>query len=145
MRGRNILSLLILVQYIVPGYVTALSWGFIAGPKGLINNVLVALPFINSPVFTVYSLWGIILVGGIHYAGLVFLLVSGGLQVVPSQMEEAAKMCGASTRTIITKIHLPLILPSLLVAVLLVGSRFLQSFGFPLILGLRNRTFVVST
>ena len=143
--GRRLIAPAFLVQYFLPSYILALSWQFYAGPKGPVNQVLLALPMFDAPPVDIFSVWGIALVSGSHYAGIVYLLTKGAIESVPASLEEAAEISGAGLLTTLRKITLPLASPSLLIATVIVFTRLLQSFGTPLILGIRGGVFVLAT
>ena len=71
--------------------------------------------------------------------------VGNALRRVDSQLEEAARVLGASPRTIGRRIVIPLLLPALASAVLLTASKVLGTFGTPYVLGLPVRYTVLST
>lgn len=144
-RGRRIIAFVIIIQYLLPAWILAIGWEFYAGPNGLINQALMLLPFIDSPVVNIYSVWGIALVGGANWAGLVYLLTSGAIISIPYSLEEAAKVSGASNVGILRRVILPLAIPSLAISGVLVFTRMSATFGLPLILGIPGRIFVAST
>lgn len=113
----------------MPSYISALAWQFWAGRSGALNELLMFLFGLQQPPLNIYSVWGIALVGGAHYAGLIYLLTSGAIRSVPASLEEASQMAGASTYETSRRITLPLALPSLTIATVLVFARMIQSFG----------------
>lgn len=135
----------IISQYLLPGYISAIAWRFYAGPNGLLNEIAMLLPFVTQEPFDVFSLVGIVVVGGANYAGLVFLLTSGGMKAIPPILEEAASINGASISETVRTVILPLVLPGLAVSALLVFTRLSQSFGIPLILGVPEGIHVIAT
>lgn len=144
--GRKIVAPILIVQYLLPSYIAALTWEFYLGPRnGVVNKLAMSLPFINDPVFNIYSLEGIILVGATHYAGLVYLLTSGGIKAMPADLEEIGWVSGASLTDIMRKITLPLVLPGLAISTVLIFTRFMQSFGLPIILGFPEEIYVIAT
>lgn len=142
--GASLLAIILIIQYMSPSYINALAWIYYLGPNGVVNSYLMLLPFIDDPVFNVYSIAGIILVAGTHYAGIVYLLTSGGVKAIPVDLENAARLY-SSHYQVMTRIILPLVLPSLAIATVLIGVRMLQSFGIPLILGLPEGIYVLAT
>lgn len=143
--GRRIIPLLLILQYLLPAYLVGLAWEFYAGANGPLNQALMVLPFVDSPVVDPNSILVMSFIAGAHYAGVVYLLSSAAVQSVPRAIEEAGLINGARTSTIFNRITLRLALPSLVMAGIIVFTRLSQSFGLPLILGLPNRIFVLST
>lgn len=138
-------SALMIIQLLLPNFIQALAWQFYLGPQGPINRLLVALPLIDSPVVDPYNIWTIAFIFGTHYAGLVYLLTSGAVKSIPPQLEEIALVSGASQRSIFSEIDLRLVVPSVLIAAVIVFVRGIQSFGVPLVLGLRDSVFTLAT
>lgn len=142
---RTVITLLFVIQYLMPSYISALAWQFWAGRQGALNQVLMFLFGLQDPPLNIYSVGGIALVGGAHYAGLIYLLASGAVRAVPASLEETSRLAGASIFQTFRRITLPLALPSLAIATVLVFARLIQSFGIPLILGIPGEVFVVAT
>lgn len=145
MKGGWIISFFLIIQYLLPSFLLGLSWRFYAGPNGPLNQLLMLLPFVNSPPIDIYGIWGITFVAATHYAGLVYLLSSGAVKAIPASMEETAEISGASAFTIIKEIIIKLAMPSLLISMVIIFTRLVQSFGLPLILGIRGNTYVMAT
>lgn len=143
--GSHYIELVVILQYLIPGFIMSLAWRYYAGETGAVNDILMALPFINSPVVNVESVWGIALVGALHYTGLVYLISSAAIKAVPKDLEETAMNANASRLETLYRVTIPLAIPSLAISAVLVATRLSQSFSIPLILGLPNRVFVLST
>ncbi|GAA2776767.1 hypothetical protein GCM10020219_054780 [Nonomuraea dietziae] len=73
------------------------------------------------------------------------LLVGNALRRIDAQLEDSARILGAPQRTVIRRIVIPLMLPALSSAVLLVVGRVLGTFGTPYVLGLPADYRVLST
>lgn len=144
-RGGHLISILIIGQYLLPSYLTAVAWEFYAGPNGILNKLLMLLPFVDSAPINIFSLLGIIIVGGTHYAGIVYLLISGAIGAITASLEESGMVAGAPIHDIIRKVTLPIAFPALSMAAIIVFVRLLQSFGIPLVLGLPADVYVFAT
>lgn len=140
----TLLSYIFIIQYFVPSFLQATAWRFYGRPNGGLNQILMLLPFIDEPVFNIFTLYGMILVSGLHYGGFVFLMTNGAIRSVPRVMEEAGIIAGAGYRQITTKILFKLALPSIFISTVIIFTRLIQTLGLPLILGLQGRVFVVS-
>ncbi|QCC50667.1 iron ABC transporter permease [Halapricum salinum] len=142
---QSTVSALMIVQFLIPDFIQGLAWDFYLDPYGPINRILVLFPMINEPVVSANNIWTIAFIFGTHYAGLVYLLTSGAARSIPPQLEEMSLISGAGRRTIFARIDLPLIVPSLLVATVIVFVRGVQSFSLPLVLGLQNQVYTVAS
>ncbi len=100
---------------LVSGVAVAVLWGWVLDPDyGLLNSGLafVHLPqprwllseFWVIPAIVLIALWG---------AGANMLLYLAGLQNIPSQLNEAARIDGASSRIVFFRITLPLLTPTI--------------------------------
>lgn len=111
---------------LVSGVAVAVLWGWVLDPTyGLINTALgwFGLPqprwleseFWVIPALVLMALWG---------AGSNMLLYLAGLQSIPTQLEEAARMDGAGRFAVLARITLPLLTPTIFFNVILnmIGS-----------------------
>ena len=141
----SVVSALMIIQLLLPNFIQALAWQFYLGPQGPINRLFMALPMISEAVVGPHNIWAIAFIFGTHYAGLVYLLTSGAVKSIPPQLEEIALVSGASQRSIFSEIDLQLVVPSVLIAGIIVFVRGIQSFGVPLVLGVRNNVYTLAT
>ena len=131
----------------MPALPVTLSWIMLAtGKTGLLNQLAMMLPFIDKPIFNVYSWWGIVWVHVIttSVAIKVFLLVPA-FRSLNSALEEAARVSGASLLRTIVTIVIPILAPTILVVLLVSIVRSMQAFEVELILGAPRNISVYST
>ena len=110
-------------------------------PKGFLEY----FTGITVPEWVVFGPFPIIIAMGLHYYPFAFLLISGALSSIDSQLEESGEVLGARRFKIMRRITFPIVLPALTSAVLLAFARAIGTFGTPAILGLPARYTVVST
>lgn len=144
-RGTSFVAFLLIMQYILPSLVISIGWALLGAEQGFVNEALIQLGLIDKPIVSVTNVWGIALALGVHYSGLVYLLVNGAVANVPRSMEETARVSGAQPLTVIRRVTLSLSLPSILIAAILVLASTAQNFSAPLILGLPSQTYTIST
>src|SRR5206468_3169418 len=94
----------------------------------------IRLGLYNSPVGT--GLW---LAHTLLALPVAFLVLRGGFRSVPVELEEAARLDGASTAGAFWRVSLPLVRPSLAAASMLVFLVSWDEFGFSLLLQVTNR------
>jgi iron(III) transport system permease protein len=146
MRGRKWFATALVVPYILPSWTFALAWLTIfknrrvGGQLGFFEALGV-----TPPDWLAYGRVPIIVTLGLHYSPFVLLLFGNALRRLDSQLEDSARVLGASRKTITSKIVLPLMRPSLTSAILLVSAKVLGTFGTPYILGLPVNHQVLST
>jgi multiple sugar transport system permease protein len=94
-RGRSLLRASVLIPWAIPTAVTATAWFFIVAFQGVINEVSG-----NAIIWTESegpALSAIIIADVSKTTPFMALLIFAGLQIIPGDIYEAAKMDGAST------------------------------------------------
>ncbi|MEO6270272.1 MAG: iron ABC transporter permease [Lautropia sp.] len=146
MPAKGLVWLSILGTFIIPPYLGAVGWILLAGPNaGWLNRLVVALTGVDSGPFNIYSMTGLVLVVACYSFPYVFVFTKSALDLVSSEMEDAASILGASTMRTTLSITLPLVLPAILGAFILVFLEAIALFGSPALLALPGRFHVVTT
>jgi iron(III) transport system permease protein len=136
----------ILGTFIIPPYLGAVGWILLAGPNaGWLNRFAVALTGSSSGPFNIYSMPGLVLVVACYSFPYVFVLTKSALDLISSEMEDAANILGAGTWRTTVLITLPLVLPAILGAFILVFLEAIALFGSPALIALPGRFHVVTT
>ncbi len=132
-RGQGLLRTVVLVPWAVLTVVTAMMWRTIFDPTlGLVNSLLgTDIVWLGeSPhamiVMIIADVW--------KTAPFMALLLLAGLQVIPGEIYEAAKVDGATIWQRFSKITLPLLMPALLVALIFRTLDALRIFDLPFVL-----------
>ncbi|MEU4742793.1 sugar ABC transporter permease [Actinosynnema sp. NPDC023658] len=132
LRWRGVVRASILVPWAVPTAVSALLWRWIFQADGVANAL------IGQQVLWTTEGWqakfAVILADVWKTAPFVGLLVLAGLQIIPTDVYEAARVDGASPWLQFWRITLPLVKPALLVAVLFRVLDALRMFDLPFVL-----------
>jgi multiple sugar transport system permease protein len=131
-RGRGILRAAVLVPWAIPTAVTAKLFFFIFATSGIINALL------NAEIIWGADLWAsrlaIIIADTWKTTPFMALLILAGLQLIPEDTYEAARMDGATTVQTFFRITLPLLRPALVVAILFRTLDALRMYDLPYIL-----------
>jgi iron(III) transport system permease protein len=136
----------ILGTFIIPPYLGAVGWILLAGPNaGWLNRAAVALTGADRGPFNIYSMPGLVLVTACYSFPYVFMFAKSALDLVSSEMEDAAHILGAGTWRTMRSITVPLVLPALLGAFILVFLEAIALFGSPALIALPARFHVVTT
>ena len=143
LRGRRILRLLALTPLLVPPFVGAIAWIGIAGPAGTLNSAWTS--WFGGPLWSIYGGDGVIFLLTVHSYPIAYIVVSAALRRVPTDLEQAARIGGASALRAITTITIPLVRPAMLSAFTLIAVGNLADFGIPSIIGLPERYVTLST
>lgn len=139
-RGRGLVRTSVLVPWAIPTAVTAVLWKWTFDAKGIVNHITG-----NETLWT-GSEWpakfAIIFADTWKTAPFIALLILAGLQIIPDELYEAAKVDGAGAWKRFTTITLPLVKPALLVAVLFRMLDVLRMYDLPAIFtnGANNTT-----
>jgi iron(III) transport system permease protein len=138
LRGKAVFTFLILIPMMIPPHVTAIAWTQALGPSSPLLGAVGLAPPAGSP-HPLYGRGGVIALLAVQHMPLVFLVVLAALRSLPREMAEAARVGGATTLRVLTRIILPLLVPSLLAAYALAFVTALGNFGIPALLGIPGR------
>jgi multiple sugar transport system permease protein len=131
-KGRALLRAAVLVPWAIPTAVTAKLWYFMFAYDGIVNRVL------GTHVIWTGGTWSsrfAVIIGDVwKTTPFVALLLLAGLQIIPGELYEAARIDGAGAWRCFTEITLPLVRPALLVAVLFRVLDVLRIYDLPAIL-----------
>jgi ABC-type sugar transport system permease subunit len=128
-RGRGVVRAGILVPWAIPTIVSALMWKLIFDEAGVMNRILGTQ--ILWLADTGASFWAIVIADVWKTAPFIALLTLAGLQTIPAEVYEAAKVDGATAWQQFTRITLPMVKPTLVVAVLFRTLDTLRMFDLP--------------
>ncbi len=139
-KGRALVRAAILVPWAIPTAVTARMWEYMFQPHGVVNAVFGTHIIWTGSEWP--ARWAVIIADVWKTTPFIALLLLAGLQVIPDELYESAKVDGASAWQRFWSITLPLVKPALLVAVLFRVLDVLRIFDLPYILthGANNTT-----
>ena len=140
-KGRKTLQMLIILSSMSAPFIGAYAWVKLLGRAGVITKFIKAITGITIP--SIYGFNGILLVLSLKLFPLVFLYVSGAMKNVDNSLLEASANMGISGAKRFFKVVLPLCMPSILAATLMVFMRAIADFGTPLMIGEGYTTFPV--
>jgi multiple sugar transport system permease protein len=132
-KGQGLLRTVVLVPWAILTVVTATMWRTIfESPQGFVNQILGGdTVWLGSEpqaliVIIIADVW--------KTAPFMALLILAGLQVIPTDIYEAAKVDGATAWQRFRKITLPLLTPAILVALIFRTLDALRIFDLPYVL-----------
>lgn len=131
--GKNAFRGLFLMPWTIPSVVTALVWLLLFQPEyGLINHILATLGIMDSntqwvqnpklamPAVVIVSVW--------RQLPIVLVMLVAGLQTIPIELVEAARIDGANALRVFRHIKLPFLAPIIYTSILLAIIRNFQMF-----------------
>jgi len=142
-RGRGLLRASVLVPWAIPTAVTAKLWFFIFAFAGIVNKIFGTTILWTGSEWP--ARWGIIVADVWKTTPFMALLILAGLQIIPAEVYEAAKVDGVTAWQRLRHITLPLVRPALMVAILFRTLDALRMFDLPWIMtGGANNTTTMS-
>jgi multiple sugar transport system permease protein len=142
-KGRGLVRAAVLVPWAIPTAVTAQLWLFIFAFEGIANKLFNASILWTGSEWP--AKWAVIIADTWKTTPFMALLILAGLQMIPADVYEAAKVDGATAWQRFRLITLPLVKPALMVAILFRTLDALRMFDLPYILtGGANNTTTLS-
>jgi multiple sugar transport system permease protein len=123
MKGRGLIRTISLIPWAIPTSVAALMWSYLYnGSSGVVANAFSTIGIINQPtelLLTAKAALGSIIIADVwKTTPYMALLLLAGLQVIPNALYESSSLDGANKLMQFRHITLPLLKPSILVALL---------------------------
>jgi len=139
--AKRLLRVLVLASFATPPFLGAFAWVLLGGPNaGLINQWYYALfglkPFEAESLINIFSAGGMVFVMALYTFPYVFTFVANSLDLIPSDLEDAAAILGAPAWRTAVDITLPLAAPALLAGFIVAFLQSMTLFGTPAILAL---------
>jgi iron(III) transport system permease protein len=133
---RRTLEALITLPFFIPPILTAMAWGMLGNPQvGLLNQLWEWASGSDTPIFNVYSYWGVVWHMMQYSVPFLFLLLVEAFRAMDPSLEESSRMAGASRLRTFLRITLVLMLPALTSGSILSFMRGIESFESALFFG----------
>jgi trehalose/maltose transport system permease protein len=122
-RGRGLVRAAILVPWAIPTVVSAKMWAWMMHDQfGVLNDMLLRLGLISAPIAWAASantaFWAVIIADVWKTTPFMTLLILAGLQMLPSDCYEAARIDGINPIKVFFRITLPLVWPAVMVGII---------------------------
>lgn len=146
MPGKSLVWVGVLGAFMLPSYLGAIGWILLAGPNsGFINEAWRWISGSQAPLVNVFTFSGLALIIALQTFPLMFMFVKSSLDLVSSEMEDAANILGAGTWKATWKVTLPLVWPAILGSAIVVFLETMALFGTPAIIGIPARVNTATT
>jgi multiple sugar transport system permease protein len=137
--GRGIVRASVLVPWALTTVVSAKMWAWIYdGRYGVANDLLMRLHLIDAPIIFLVrpevTIWAMIVAEIWKTTPFMALLLLAGLQLIPAELYEAADLDGATRWQAFWRVTLPLLKPTILVALLFRTIDAVRMFDLPRVL-----------
>ncbi len=121
-RGTNIFRTVYFMPNLIGGVVLGYIW------QTLLNGLLTVL---EKPLITLnatYGFWGIVILMCWQQIGYMMIIYIAGLQNVPTDLIEAARIDGATSRQVLTRVKIPMVMPSITICTFLTLTNSFKLF-----------------
>ena len=132
-KGKKFLQVLIIFSMMSPSFIGAYSWVILLGRSGIVTQFFADKLGVTMP--TIYGLGGIILVLVLKMYSNIYLYVSGAMKKIDTSLLEASRSLGCSPVKNVIKMIVPLVLPTILAAALMVFMTSIADFGTAMLIG----------
>jgi iron(III) transport system permease protein len=125
------------ILYFLPSLGVTTGWLlFFDSTYGLVNRWLIDLGLRSGPYFNMYSYWGIVFAHITTYSVAVkVMLLTPAFRNLDAAVEEASRICGASSLGTLIRVVIPIMMPAIVVVLLMSIIRGFESFEIELFLG----------
>jgi iron(III) transport system permease protein len=142
--GRSLAFFAAIISLGVPHVLYTVAWLLLLGRSGPLND-LIAFITQQPQAINVYSMWGMILIEGIGFVPLTFLLMSAVFRSMDASFEEAAIVAGASPIRAFWEVTIRMGVPAICALAMLIFIRTFESFEVPALVGLAGNINVLTT
>lgn len=132
--GRSFFRSVAVLTFAAPGFIAAMGWILLLGPRGGLINQYVLAPLGLAP-FDIFTPTGIVFTLVFFLYPLVFLPVADAFDNMDNRLEEAAQSLGASRWETARRVTFPLVMPPIFSGSLLVFISAFTIFGPVALLG----------
>jgi len=146
MPGRNFTKIMVLGAFMIPPYLGAVGWMLLAGPNaGWLNRAWMWVTGAENGIFDIYTFSGLALVIALSSFPYIYVFVSSALELVSSELEDAASILGSGPWRTTLRVTMPLVMPAIIAGVIVCFLESIALFGTPALIALPARFTVVTT
>lgn len=120
-KGRNVFRSVFFMPNLIGGIVLGYIWLLLL--NGILSHWARSITFSGT-----YGFWGLVIVVCWQQIGYMMVIYIAGLQSIPTDVIEAAKVDGANNRQILSKVIIPLVMPSVTVCTFLTLTNGFKMF-----------------
>jgi iron(III) transport system permease protein len=135
--GRRFMRALVMASFVTPPFLGAVAWVMLAGPNaGALNKLWRAVTGAEGAAVNIFTMTGLVFVVALYTFPYVYVMIGNTLELIASDVEDAAAMLGAGRFTVARTVTLPLVAPAILSGFIVSVLQALALFGSPAILAL---------
>lgn len=135
-----------MIGILIPSFFVAMGWVLLLHERiGFLNVWLRQLTSEPGLSVNINTVTGMGIVQGLSLGPLAFIMTAAAFRAMNPTLEEAARVHGMSTMSILRRITFPLILPSIAAAGIYIFAIGVAAFDIPAIMGMSHRIYMFST
>jgi iron(III) transport system permease protein len=135
--GRRFMRALVMASFVTPPFLGAVAWVMLAGPNaGALNKLWRGVTGAEGAAVNIFTMAGLVFVVALYTFPYVYVMIGNTLELIASDVEDAAAMLGAGRFTVARTVTLPLVAPAILSGFIVSVLQALALFGSPAILAL---------
>lgn len=143
---RGFAHLSVLAAFVMPNFLGAIAWILLAGPNaGWLNRLWVEVIGTGKGPFNIFSFWGLAFVIALYTYPLIYVFTKSALDLVSTELEDAAAIHGAGKFQTMARVTLPLVLPSIIGAGILIFLEAIALYGTPALIAIPARINLATT
>lgn len=142
---RSVIELAAWLPFLTPPLIGAVAWSLLAAPRTGVLNQMARTLGAGGPIVNIYSMPGLIFVTGLYLSPYVFVTVKAVMDRMDASLEHASLIAGGGLWRTLRHVVLPLCMPGILSAAILVFTRALEEFAIPSILGTPSGIYTITT
>ena len=135
-------DIIFMIPFMTPPYIASMGWILFMQKRGLLQQLIPAAAGSENWFFT---LGGLVMVMSLHVFPFMLTILKNAMLNIPSSLEEAGAVFGASFGSRLRKIFMPLISGNYAIGALLVFVKTIAEYGIPATLGKRIGYYVFTT
>jgi iron(III) transport system permease protein len=144
--GKRVVRALMLASFVTPPFLGAFAWVMLAGPNaGILNKAWRDLTGAEGPLIDIFTMPGLIFAMTLYTFPYVFIMIANTLELIASDLEEAASILGARRFTVALTVTLPMVAPAIASGFLLAVLQAIALFGSPAILAMPAGFHTITT
>ncbi len=143
--GRKLFQFVLVIPFFIPPFIMAFAWTRLLGRAGFVNVFIQQLFSLPQSPIRIFGFFGVVLVSVIYTYPYAFIVISRAMENMGAHLEEAAQISGASRFQVVRDIVLPVLLPAVGSAAVIVFVTTVSMFGIPAIMGTPGQFIVVTT
>ncbi|MDM0025606.1 ABC transporter permease [Variovorax saccharolyticus] len=137
MPGRGFTHVSVLAAFVMPNFLGAIAWILLAGPNaGWLNRLWAQALGVDKGPFNIFSFWGLAFVIALYTYPLIYVFTKSALDLVSTELEDAAAIHGAGKFRTLARVTLPLVMPSIVGAAILIFLESVALYGTPALIAI---------